>query len=169
MHERLKQMSETNWPRWNASQALAKGVISGGMEAFFSRRKVPDLIGVADRSTWTTPARHLNRGIGDLMRYAALVSYAESSGFGPHQMLAAEQRKISGRLPDEAFYALALYIQSLKPPPNPNAFDERAHAGQQIFEAKVVPGATLRACTRITSSPSPKDSCPLPARRRHST
>ena len=28
------------------------------------------------------------------MRYAALVSYAESSVFGPHQMLAAEQRKI---------------------------------------------------------------------------
>src|SRR5262249_38542390 len=34
---------------------------------------------------------------------------------------------------DEALYALALYIYSLKPPPNPNPFDEKAQAGQKIF------------------------------------
>ena len=30
-------------------------------------------------------------------------------------------------------YALALYIYSLQPPPNPNSFDEKAKAGQKIF------------------------------------
>jgi hypothetical protein len=62
-------------------------------------------------------ASHLNRGAGDLMRYAALLGFAESSDFGPYHMLTAEQRTIEGRLPDEALYALALYIQSLKQMP----------------------------------------------------
>jgi len=60
------------------------------------------------------------------MRYAALVTSAESAAFGPHQMLARDTRRAGGRLPDEALYALALYIYSLTPPPNPNAFDQKA-------------------------------------------
>jgi len=74
------------------------------------------------------------------MRYAALVSYVESAEFGAHRVVTAEQRKVSGRLPDEAFYALALYLESLKPPPNPNPFDASARAGQQIFEREGSPG-----------------------------
>jgi cytochrome c peroxidase len=101
---------------------------------------VPDLIGVADRKYLDHTGTHGNRGIGDLMRYAALVTYAESAEFGSHEMLTAEQRKISGRLPDEALYALALYIQSLQPPPNPNRFDERSRAGRQIFAREGCPG-----------------------------
>ena len=31
-------------------------------------------------------------------------------------------------------YALALYIKSLKPPPNPNPFDKHAAEGKKIFE-----------------------------------
>ena len=96
--------------------------------------KIPDLIGVKDRKYLDHTGTHLNRGIGDLMRYAALVSFAESSDFGPHHMLTAEQKKIKARLPDEALYALSLYIQSLQPPPNPNDFDENAAAGKKIFE-----------------------------------
>jgi hypothetical protein len=38
--------------------------------------KVPDLIGVKDRKYFDATATHLHRGIGDLMRYAALVSTA---------------------------------------------------------------------------------------------
>jgi hypothetical protein len=38
------------------------------------------------------------------------------------------------RYSDEQLYALALYIYSLKPPPNPNPFDERAHRGEDIFK-----------------------------------
>jgi mono/diheme cytochrome c family protein len=68
------------------------------------------------------------------MRYAALVSYSDASDFGPHRMLTDEQRKIPSRLSDEALYALALYIYSLEPPPSPQKFDERAAAGQKIFQ-----------------------------------
>ena len=68
------------------------------------------------------------------MRYAALVSFAESSDFGPHHMLTTSRKKIEARLPDEALYALALYIQSLEPPPNPNGSTEAAAAGQKIFD-----------------------------------
>ena len=37
------------------------------------------------------------------------------------------------RYSDEQLYALALYIYSLKPPPNPNPFDDQARHGQQVF------------------------------------
>jgi|GEM_PF-5891858 len=39
-----------------------------------------------------------------------------------------------GRYSDEQLYALALYVYSLQPPPNPNQFDALAAAGQKIFE-----------------------------------
>jgi hypothetical protein len=79
-------------PRWNGS--------------LFFPAKIPDLIGIKDRKYIDHTGTHLHRGIGDLMRYAALVSFAESADFGPHHMLS----------------------------PNPNKFDERAAAGQKIFQ-----------------------------------
>ena len=39
-----------------------------------------------------------------------------------------------GIISDKQLYALALYIESLKPPPNPNKFDEHVRRGQQIFK-----------------------------------
>jgi hypothetical protein len=38
------------------------------------------------------------------------------------------------RRADEALYAMALYIESLKPPPNPNSLDENARAGEKVFK-----------------------------------
>jgi cytochrome c peroxidase len=38
------------------------------------------------------------------------------------------------RYSDEQLYALALYVYSLKPPPNPNKFDGLAQRGQKVFE-----------------------------------
>lgn len=38
------------------------------------------------------------------------------------------------RYSDEQLYALALYVYSLKPPPNPNRFDARAARGQKVFQ-----------------------------------
>ncbi len=38
------------------------------------------------------------------------------------------------RYSDEQLYALALYISSLRPPPNPNPVDNRSRRGQQIFQ-----------------------------------
>ena len=133
IHERLKQMPENELAVLNASLGLSKGVIFRWNGSVFYPAKVPDLIGIADRRYIDHTGTHLNRGIGDLMRYAALISYAESSEFGPHSMVTAEQRKIEGRLPDEGLYALALYIRSLKPPANPNPLDENARRGEAIF------------------------------------
>ena len=67
------------------------------------------------------------------MRYAALVSYAEAVDFGPYHVLAADAKRFQARVPDEALYALALYIYSLQPPKNPNPFDAKAKARQQVF------------------------------------
>ncbi|HEY7172939.1 MAG TPA: hypothetical protein VH417_18935 [Vicinamibacterales bacterium] len=107
------------FPRWNGSS--------------YYPTKIPDLIGFKDRKYIDHTATHRHRGPGDLMRYAALVTYSDSSDFGPHRLLSDAQRKIPARAPDEALYALALYIYSLQPPPNPNASDPRIPAGQAIF------------------------------------
>jgi hypothetical protein len=140
IHERLKQMPENELRALNASLDLSKGVIFRWSGSVFYPAKVPDLIGVADRRYIDHTGTHLNRGIADLMRYAALVSYAESSEFGPYRMVTAEQRMIEGRLPDEGLYALALYIRSLKPPANPNPLDENARRGEAIFRREGCPG-----------------------------
>jgi hypothetical protein len=106
-------------PRWNGSLDYPA--------------KIPDLIGIKDRKYIDHTATHLHRGIGDLMRYAALVSFAETTDYGPHHILAESTARVRARLSDEALYALATYIYSLRPPPNPNPVDEQAVAGQQIF------------------------------------
>lgn len=135
IHERHKTMTQAEaLPLYLNSLFLSKGVIMRWNGSVFFPAKVPDLIGVAERKYLDHTATHLNRGIGDLMRYAALVGYAESTNFGPHEFVPAEQRKMQGRLPDEALYSLALYLQSLKPPTNPNRFDDSAAAGQRVFQ-----------------------------------
>jgi hypothetical protein len=109
-------------PRWSGS--------------LYFPTKMPDLIGVKDRKYFDHTATHLHRGIGDLMRYAALVSFAESVDFGPHHVLSPDSTRVKARLSDEALYALALYIYSLEPPPNPNPRDDKAAAGERIFASE---------------------------------
>lgn len=106
----------------------------GGNGSLYYPAKVPDLIGIKDGKYIDHTATHLHRSIGDLMRYAALVSFAETTDFGPYHVLLSDTKRVQARLPDEALYALALYIYSLQPPPNPNPFDAEAKAGQRIFE-----------------------------------
>jgi hypothetical protein len=60
--------------------------------------KIPDLIGVKDRKYLDHTATHLHRGIGDLMRYAAQVTFAEVVDFGPHHALSSGTKRMSGRL-----------------------------------------------------------------------
>ena len=107
-------------PRWNGS--------------LYCPAKIPDLIGIKDRKYIDHTATHLNRGVGDLMRYATLVSTAESTLFGPHNMLPADAEGPKARRSDEALFALSLYLQSLEPPPNPNPVDENALLGAKIFQ-----------------------------------
>src|SRR5258708_26409293 len=45
----------------------------------------------------------------------------------------ADPVAVGGRYSDEQLYALAFYLYSLQPPPNPNKFDALAARGQKIF------------------------------------
>ncbi len=103
--------------------------------------QVPDLIGVKDRRYLDRTGLELHRSIGDMMRYAALNQGADSlasyAGFIPID--APRYRQLPGpeqftRYSDEQLYALARYLYSLEPPPNPNTFDSRATRGKQVFE-----------------------------------
>ena len=107
-------------PRWNGS--------------IFYPTKIPDLIALKGQKYIDHTGTHKLRGLGDIMRYAALVSYCDITDFGPQRMLSDVQRKIPYHLPDEALYALAVYVDSLLPPPNLNRFDEKAAAGKKIFD-----------------------------------
>jgi hypothetical protein len=79
------------------------------------------------------------------MRYAALNhgrdNLASFDGFIPAGIPAlktlpdpSDPIKVGGRYSDEQLYALALYVYSLRPPPNPNKFDEVAAYGEKVFE-----------------------------------
>jgi hypothetical protein len=132
IHDRLKTMTPAELPGLLAAGARG-GAIPRWNGSLFYPVKVPDLIGVKDRKYLDATATHLHRGIGDLMRNGALVSTAEPAQIGQYHLLAPDARRVEARVPDEALYALAMYVYSLQPPANPNPFDEHARAGQEIF------------------------------------
>ena len=103
--------------------------------------QTPDLIGVKDRKYLDRTGLQQHRSIVDMMRYAALNQggdhLASFDGFIPadpprYQKLPDPATRT--RYSDEQLYALALYVYSLQPPPNPNKFDALAAHGQKVFE-----------------------------------
>jgi hypothetical protein len=103
--------------------------------------QVPDLIGVKVRRYLDRTGLEIHRSIGDLMRYAAMNqggdSLASYAGFIPIDVPNFKQLPDPQRLSrysDEQLYALARYIYSLEPPPNPNTFDGLAARGKEVFE-----------------------------------
>ena len=134
IHARIKTMTNQEWGAWDDE---SNGI---GMEArwdgsIYYPTKIPDLIGIKDRKFFDHTATHRHRGIEDLMRYAAQVMSADTPHFGPYDIVPRTDRRVPYRLSDEALYAMAMYIYSLEPAPNPNRFDARAGAGQKIFTA----------------------------------
>lgn len=107
----------------------------------FTAIQVPDLIGVKERRYLDRTGLEIHRSIGDMMRYAAMNQGADSlasyAGFVPadsprFQQVPPPER--SQRYSDEQLYALARYLYSLQPPPNPNPFDAVAARGEQVFK-----------------------------------
>jgi hypothetical protein len=103
---------------------------------------VTDLIGVKDRRYLDATGLQLQRSIVDLMRYAALNQGADylasydgfiPAGYPDFKRL-PQPDQAGDRYSDEQLYALALYVYSLKPPPNPNKFDALAARGKKVFE-----------------------------------
>ena len=120
--------------------AIPPGVIARhGTNPLFPPQ-IPDLIGIKDRKYLDHTGLQLHRSIGDMMRYAALNQGADNlasyGGFIPDakdsRTLPIPEKKL--RNSDEQLYALALYIYSLKPPPNPNRYDRLASRGKKVFE-----------------------------------
>ena len=101
--------------------------------------QIPDLIGVKDRRYLDHTGLVRHRSIGDLMRYAAinqdtqlLARYGDFIPAG-RDFRTLPDPSTRSRYSDEQLYALALYIYSLQPPPNPNRFDSLAQRGQIVF------------------------------------
>jgi hypothetical protein len=126
-------------------EVIPPGVMARHRSSPFYPVQVPDIIGVKDRRYLDRTGLQQHRSIVDLMRYAALNQggdeLASFDGFIPADFpnfkTLADPAKagfvIHGRYSDEQLYALALYVYSLKPPPNPNRFDDQAAPGQKVF------------------------------------
>ena len=107
--------------------------------------QVPDLIGIKDRRYLDRTGLQRHDNIGDLMRYSATNQGGDGlssfGGFYPDGVFSKDgklpddpAKLVSGRYSDEQLYALAKYLYSLRPPENPNPFNELAKRGKQVFE-----------------------------------
>jgi hypothetical protein len=132
----------------SAHAAIPPGVVARHRTNVFYPVQVPDLIGVKNRRYLDRTGLQQNRGIADLMRYAALNQggddLASYDGFIPADSERFKTRPdpadVGGRYSDEQLYALSLYIYSMQPPPNPNKFDVVAARGQKVFQRAGCPG-----------------------------
>jgi len=137
LHE-IQQMSSEKIAEMHA--AIPPGVIARhGTNPLFPPQ-VPDLIGIKDRKYLDHTGLQLHRSIADMMRYAALNQGADNlasyDGFIPgtrNFRTLPDPAKLL-RNSDEQLFALALYIYSLKPPPNPNKQNRLTARGQKVFE-----------------------------------
>jgi mono/diheme cytochrome c family protein len=138
---RLQQMSIEEIA--SVHDTIPPGVMSRQGSSPFYPPHVPDLTGVKDRHYLDATGSQQHRSVVDLMRYAALNQggddLASFDGFIPAQapdFAKVADRSIRGRYSDEELYALALYVYSLQPPPNPNKSDALAAHGQKVFEGE---------------------------------
>lgn len=137
-HARFKSMTDEEVKRFRSQDT---GAPVGTTVARFNgsplfTTRMADLNGVKDRRYLDATGTHVNRGPADVARYCVLVEFAEQGVFGPYKMLPPGHMQIRTRLPDEAVYAMALYIYSLTPPSSPFPFDDLARRGKQVFEAE---------------------------------
>lgn len=100
------------------------------------KTRMADLIGVKDRRYLDATGTHANRGPADIARYGILVEFGDEGRFGPYKMTPQLNMRLHARPPDEAMYALGLYVYSLEPPKSPFPFDDQAKKGQKIFESE---------------------------------
>ena len=81
-NQHLKNMSEAEYAALVAAERNGGAITRWNGSPLFPA-KILDLIGFKDRKYIDHTATHLHRGIGDLMRYAAQVTFAEMTDFGP--------------------------------------------------------------------------------------
>ncbi len=110
--------------------------------------KIANLIGVKDLRFFDRTGDARNRGIQDLMRYCGSIADVSDAltnyGDGPAAHLVLANMGLAGgvhRTPDPLLYALALYIDSLRPPTVPAASPGgQAAEGERVFMHAACPG-----------------------------
>jgi hypothetical protein len=123
------------------------GVLVRQGTSVFAPPAVPDLIGLRDRKYLDKTGLGRHRGVADVMRYAAMNQTLDVLGdYGGFVPAAPDGKTLappgqgqfngaSDRYSDVQLFALAQYIYSLTPPPNPNPRDARAVKGEAVFAA----------------------------------
>ncbi len=113
------------------------GILARQGTSVFAPPHIPSLIGVEHRKFLDSTGFARHRNIGDLARYAitnqGLDTLAHFGDFQPSAKATGFSSEIGTRYSDEQLYALALYIYSLQPPPNPNKPSDLSRRGQKIF------------------------------------
>jgi cytochrome c2 len=97
--------------------SIPPGVTARSGTSLLQPPQIPDLIGVRERRFLDHTGLFPHQNVRDLMRYITTVTDV------------SERHKI--RYSDEDLYAMAQYLYSLRPPPNPNP---RNAAGRKVFE-----------------------------------
>lgn len=151
----------------SASEAIPPGVLARHGTSPLYPVQVLDLIGVQERKYLDRTGLVRHRGIGDLMRYAALNQGMDSlNRYGAFIPGGKDFRELPDpanlppqleRYSDEQLYALAKYVYALKPPQNPNPPPAALAAqGKKIFERE--------RCTRCHEPPAYTNNHLTPAR-----
>lgn len=103
--------------------------------------KIANLIGIGDMKFFDRTGTGRNRGIADLMRYSGSIADVSDAlteyGDGPNAKINLAYLGLKNgihRTPDALLYALALFVESLRPPPNPNHPSAASERGQKVFE-----------------------------------
>ena len=156
--EEFRRMQESNWVNFGIPWVLGKEAFFSELtkDAFIRNISAPQsgvvrrqgtsashpphitsLIGIEDIRYLDATGLVRHRSIADLMRYAiinlGLDTTAHFGDFQPTTGTTSFSAEAGSRLSDEQLYAMALYLYSLKPPPNPNPYNERARRGEAIF------------------------------------
>jgi hypothetical protein len=128
-------------------QARRPGVLARQGTSVTHPPHIPSLIGIQDLKFLDATGLVRHRSIADLMRYAiineGLDTLAHFGDFQPSAHQTAFTAEEGTRYSDEQLFALALYIYSLNPPPNPNQLDGTARQGQKIFEQQGCSGCHI--------------------------
>jgi mono/diheme cytochrome c family protein len=132
IHGRMKTMKDEE------AQALVDADVPGTFARVngspYWTSKIPPLWETRHHRYLDHTGTHRNRGPADIARYAALVTTADDGSIGPHRFLSDYQRRIRVRYPDDALFALGMYISyGLKAPENPNKPSALSQAGEKVF------------------------------------
>ncbi len=147
----IKQQSQEyiKNPEWKHATGVLMATVPGVMHrhssAFGSPTAIPDLFNLKERKYLDRTGMLLHRDIGDVMRYAALnqeLDFTNSyGGFKPDTSPDSVILQRYTRFSDAQAYALAKYLYSLKPLPNPEkASPELIAKGKAIFAEETCAG-----------------------------